>query len=114
MGSANVPPDQLSKSLLNGIQGISPIIADQLTTGAADIAEEDYRYDDFEKTAEIVYENLSQLKMDLHNPSILPRVYVNGEAPVDFHAIALQALEGIYPSIDFKQHICSSRIFLRK
>lgn len=101
IGICKCSPDQLSKSLLNGIQGISPIIADQLTTGAADIAEEDYRYDDFEKTAEIVYENLSQLKMDLHNPSILPRVYVNGEAPVDFHAIALQALEGIYPSIDF-------------
>ncbi|MBN7772107.1 Rqc2 family fibronectin-binding protein [Clostridium aminobutyricum] len=95
-------PDKLSKSILNGIQGISPIIADQLAGGLEDIAEEAYRYDDFHKTAGIVYRNLYQLKADLHNPAVHPRVYVNEEnAPIDFHAIPLQALEGVYPSIEF-------------
>nr|WP_315024092.1 NFACT RNA binding domain-containing protein [uncultured Aminipila sp.] len=95
-------PGKLPKALLNGIQGISPIMAEQLTHGLEISSEIPYNMDEAKQTAQIVYKNLCKLLCDLEQEHLCPKVYIgNDGAPIDFHAIPILSLEGIYEAKEF-------------
>ncbi|QHI73215.1 Rqc2 family fibronectin-binding protein [Aminipila terrae] len=95
-------PGKLAKSLLNGIQGISPIIAEQLTQGLEISSEIPYNIEEARQTSKTVYQNLSQLTGNLLNGNLSPVVYLDkNHIPVEFHAIPIMSLEGIYETENF-------------
>lgn len=95
-------PNKLSKALLNGIQGISPIMAEQLTHGLEISSEIPYTVEEAKQTAQIVYQNLCKLLHSLELENSSPRVYIdNNGAPIDFHAVPILSLEGIYEAKNF-------------
>ncbi len=95
-------PNKLPKVLLGGIQGISPIISEQLTQGLEISSEIPYSTQEAKETAQIVYKNLKSMLYALDNSNILPRVYLDeNNSPIDFHVLPLLALEGIYQAKEF-------------
>lgn len=95
-------PNKLPKALLNGIQGISPIIAEQLTDGLEISSEIPYNIEEAKQSAQIVYKNLCNILHILDKENQTPKVYINQNgSPVDFHAIPLLALEGVYDVKEF-------------
>ncbi|QAT43147.1 Rqc2 family fibronectin-binding protein [Aminipila luticellarii] len=97
-------PNKLPKALLNGIQGISPIMAEQLTYGLSISSEIPYTPEEVKRTAQIVYTNLCKILSNLKIGNVCPRVYLNTEGnPVDFHVMPIQALEGVYETRPFEE-----------
>lgn len=95
-------PSKLSKTLLNGIQGISPIMAEQLTNGLEISSEIPYDIEEAKQTAQVVYQNLCKLLCALKLENLSPRVYLdNNGTPIDFHAVPILSLEGIYETKEF-------------
>ncbi|QIB69021.1 fibronectin/fibrinogen-binding protein [Aminipila butyrica] len=90
-------PNKLAKSLLNGIQGLSPIMAEQLTLGLEVSSQVPYGEEESRQTAQLVYENLLNLRQALEADNLRPQVYLNRDGlPVDFHAVPIHSLEEAY------------------
>lgn len=95
-------PNQLPKALLNGIQGISPIISEQLTHGLEISSKIPYTTKEVTQAAQIVYKNLCEMLTDLEQDNLHPKVYINKDGfPVDFHAFPLLSLEEVYETKEF-------------
>lgn len=88
-------PSRLPKSLLGGIQGISPAISEQLCTGLDISSEIPYSDEEIKNTATAVYANLCGIREKLSCNDLSPRVYINPETqtPVEFHVFPISALD---------------------
>lgn len=97
-------PSALPKALLNGIQGISPLVAQELCHGLDIGSEIPYGTDEISETASIVYNNICNIKKILVNETTTPRVYVNAETqvPTEFHAFPIHELEQVCEIREFK------------
>jgi len=81
---SDCPPHSLSKSLLGGIQGLSPAMAERLAAS-----------DD-------IYGELDSMRRALESGEFKPSVYLDGAgAPVDFHIFAIPELEGSCEKVEF-------------
>ncbi|WP_312355051.1 Rqc2 family fibronectin-binding protein [Aminipila sp.] len=97
-------PNKLAKVLLSKIQGISPIMAEQLTYGLEISSEIPYSQEETEQTAKIVERNLRTLINNLTKGNLNPTVYLDKTGnPVDFHAVPILSLEGIYDTEEFEE-----------
>ena len=88
-------PSALPKALLNGIQGISPLVAQELCHGLDISSEIPYGPDEIAETTQIAYTNLCRIKELLSSEELSPRVYINSETqvPTEFHAFSIHELE---------------------
>lgn len=76
----------LAKALLNGIQGISPVMAEEIATNHSH---------DMAKT-------INAMTLSLQSGNYTPRVYVDETGkPFDFHIFPLTDAEGYYKKIEF-------------
>lgn len=80
----------LSRALVSSIQGISPLLADQLVQETPD------------EQKESLYRNLSAMVDQMQTGSFTPRVYVDEkDVPVDFHLFPIFSLQGQYREMTF-------------
>lgn len=83
--------NNLSKTLLTHIQGISPTIADEIVNQSGDSSSEFF-----------LYETLSKFVDCIKKGDYTPRVYVNQDnVPIDFHLFPLSNLSVIYNELLF-------------
>lgn len=80
-----------SRGLVSSIQGISPILAEEIAKEAAD------------DHLEGVYHAFFAMVEKIQTGSFIPRVYVDEkEVPVDFHLFPLSSLQGQYRELTFE------------
>lgn len=90
---------ELSKKLLNTLQGISPAVADTLAEKAETV--------DTSKVGETIYESINGIRKELENISLghgrIPtKVYLDEKGtPVEFHLMPLAAYEGCCEKKEF-------------
>lgn len=99
---ADMLSDQLQpdRALLSGIQGISPSLAQSITSDISSASEP--------------YHSLEKIISDIASDNISPTVYLDeSEKPVDFHIVPLSVYEGIYDSISFESFSEAAEYFFR-
>ncbi|MFV0516544.1 MAG: NFACT family protein [Aminipila sp.] len=100
----NCTPSKLPKALLGGIQGISPIIAENLTKGLEISSEIPYSQEEIKQTAQIVYANLKESLQILNDSHPQSQVYMGENGiPVDFHILPIYTLEESCEKLSFDQ-----------
>jgi len=87
------PAHVLGKSLLHGIQGLSPAMASRLASF----------FTPGDLTGESVYAELLAMREKLETGNLTPIVYLDDErVPIDFHVFPIPELEGVCEKLEFE------------
>ncbi|MBR0596785.1 Rqc2 family fibronectin-binding protein [Sinanaerobacter chloroacetimidivorans] len=96
---AEFAQDRLSRALVDRIQGISPVIAEEIVFQAGLLSDSSHTENPDAASLLTVIKNFSQ---KIHNGDFSPKVYLDDNGvPVDFHLFPLAAFKGIYEELSF-------------
>ena len=96
------PPDALAKSLLDGIQGISPAMAARLASAAGECS-----------PADGVHSEIVSMRAALESGCFTPFIYLDSNnAPLDFHIFPIPELEAACGKAEFESlSLCIERYY---